>query len=91
LTALCHLDLAPSAAGHWLPRASVSLANEAGVTGVGPHPLVQVVPKLPGSTDVVLTGRATTVPFAAVATGSERTTMDNATVATTCAISYLAR
>ena len=40
--------------------------------GVRPHPLVQVVPKPPGCSDVVLAGRATTVPFTAVAIGTQR-------------------
>jgi hypothetical protein len=34
---------------------------------------------------VILAGRATTVPFTAVATGPHRTPTDNATVAVTCA------
>jgi hypothetical protein len=41
---------------------------------------------LPGPTNVVLAGRATTVPFTAVLTGPERTITGNATAASTCAI-----
>jgi hypothetical protein len=40
---------------------------------------------------VVLTGRATSVPFTAVLTGPERTTTDNTKAAWSCAVPYLRR
>jgi hypothetical protein len=55
--------------------------------GVEPHPAVGLVPTLPGPTSVVLAGRATTVPFTAVLAGPHRTITDNATAASTCAVS----
>jgi hypothetical protein len=67
-------------------RGPAALANEAGVAGVEPHPAVELVPTLPGPTNVVLAGRATTVPFTAVLTGPERTITGNATAASTCAV-----
>jgi hypothetical protein len=47
----------------------------------GPHPVVDMVPTLPGSTNVVLAGRATTVPFTAVLPGPQWTVTDSATEA----------
>jgi hypothetical protein len=70
---------------------ATALANEAVVTGVGSHPSVERVPRLPGSTNVVLVRRATTVPFTAVPAGPQRTATDNATAASTCAILYRRR
>jgi hypothetical protein len=68
-------------------RGPAALANEAGVAGVEPHPEVGLVPSQPGPTNVVLAGRATTVPFTAVPAGPQRTTTDNATATSTCAVS----
>ena len=72
-------------------RPATALANEAVVTGVGSHPSVELVPRLPGSTNVVLVRRATTVPFTAVPAGPQRTATDNATAASTCAIFHRRR
>jgi hypothetical protein len=46
--------------------------------GVGAYPSVELVLTLPGSTNVVLVRRATTVPFTRVATGPQRTPTDSA-------------
>jgi hypothetical protein len=54
-------------------------------------PAVELVPTPAGPTNVVLVGRATTVPFTGVPTGLERTLMDNARQARTCVVSCLRR
>ena len=82
---------APGSNPHPRCRGPAALANEAGVARVEPHPAVELVPTLPGSTNVVLAGRATTVPFTAVLTGPERTATDNAIATLTCAVRYLRR
>jgi hypothetical protein len=43
-------------------RGPAALANEAMVTGNGPHPPVALEPSPPGASLVVLAGRATRVP-----------------------------
>ena len=51
-------------------------------------PAVKLEPTAPGCTaEVVLAGRATSVPFTAVLTGPQRTPMDNTIGAKTCACS----
>jgi hypothetical protein len=56
-----------------------------------PHPAVSV--RANGATvcEVVLAGRATSVPVTAVLLGPKRTTTDNARPASTCAASHLRR
>ena len=48
-------------------------------------------PTAPPGTDVILAGRATSVPFTAVLNGPQRTTTDNATAAATCAARLVRR
>ena len=72
-------------------RGPAALAIDAGVAGVEPHPAVELVPTLPGLTNVILAGRATTVPFTTDASGHMRTPTDNPTAAMTCAVRRLAR
>jgi len=72
-------------------RGPAALANEVGVAGVGPSCTVELVPTLPGDTNVVLVGRAITVPFAAVVTGPEGAATDNATAAVACIAPYFRR
>jgi hypothetical protein len=55
-----------------------------------PHLTVEVEAKAPTLGQAILAGRATSVPFTAVLTGPERTTTDNATVASTCAVPFFA-
>jgi hypothetical protein len=55
-----------------LPLALRALAHEAVVTGDGTHPLVSWKPSPPGGELVVLAGRATRVPQAAVTSGIQR-------------------
>jgi hypothetical protein len=69
-----------------LPRAGDGPCQRGGC-----HPSVELVPRLPGSTNVVLVRRATTVRFTAVPAGPKRTVTDNATAASTCAILYRRR
>ena len=57
----------------------------------GPHLNGQGWSRRRGVCQVVLTGRATTVPFTAVMTGHEGTTTDNAEAAFTCAVHCLRR
>jgi hypothetical protein len=64
-------------ASQWSPRTGQS-CSQAGVLA-------------PGRALVVLTGRATTVPFAAVTTGPKRTPKDNPTGALTCAVRHRTR
>lgn len=68
-------------------RGPAALANKPGVAGVGPPPTVELVPTLPGPTNVVLVA----VPFTAVLTGFERTPRDNAEAASTGAVLCLRR
>ncbi|HEY2957087.1 MAG TPA: hypothetical protein VGM21_02600 [Actinomycetota bacterium] len=68
-------------------RGPAALASEAGVAGVEHHPAVELVSTQPGLTNVVLAGRATTVPFTAVLAGPQPTITDNPTVTSTCAVS----
>jgi hypothetical protein len=67
-----------------LPRALRALGNDAVVTEEGPYPTITVAPTAPRGARVILTGRATGVPFTAVLAGPERTTTDNTTAAVTC-------
>ena len=69
-----------------LPRALRAIAQETVVTEDGPHPPVKVEPSAPRCVRVILTGRATSVPFTAVSDGDERTTTDNARTASTSVI-----
>jgi hypothetical protein len=69
-----------------LPRALRTLAHEAVVTEDGPHPPVKAEPTALRCARVILTGRATSVPFTAVLNGPERTTTDNHEAASTCAV-----
>src|SRR5512132_3093092 len=69
-----------------LCRGPAALANDAGVTGVEPHLAVELAPTLPGPMNVVLAGRATSVPFTTVLTGPQRTTTDKAPAPSTCVI-----
>jgi hypothetical protein len=73
------------------PRRLRPTANEAGVTEDRPYLAVELVPMLPDPTNVVLVGRATTVPFTSVVTGPERTPTDNVKVVATCAVCHLTR
>jgi hypothetical protein len=57
----------------------------------GPHPAVDLMPTAARPATVVLTGRATTVPFTTDASGCKRTPTDNPTAAMTCAVRSLAR
>jgi hypothetical protein len=59
------------------------------VTEDGPHPTVKVEPTAQQHTGVILGGRATSLPFTAVVSGSQRTTRDNAEAASTCAVRYI--
>jgi len=61
-----------------------ALANDAVVTEDEPDATVKLNRRRHGVPGVILTGRATNVPFTAVLTGPERTTTDNATEAATC-------
>jgi hypothetical protein len=70
------------------PAAGMAPGNEDGLFQGGPHPLPELVPSPRARAGVVLTGRATTVPFMAVPTGHQRTATDNATAGSTCAILY---
>jgi hypothetical protein len=63
-----------------LPRPA-ALAHEAVVTEDRPHPPVKAEPTTPRYSRVILTDRATSVPFTAVLNGPERTTTDNAEAA----------
>jgi hypothetical protein len=74
-----------------LPRALRALAHEAVVTEEGPHPTVRVEPTARPGTDVILDGRATSVPFTAVPNGPQRTTTDNSGAAATSAFRCLRR
>jgi hypothetical protein len=69
---------APPAGGlatkHWSARTSLAYAR----TGTDAQ----------GLTNVVLAGRATTVPFTGVPTGLGRTPTDNAKLAMTCAVRH---
>ena len=49
------------------------------------------MPTPQGPATVVVTGRATTVPFTTDASGPQRTPTDNPTAAITCAVHSLAR
>jgi hypothetical protein len=72
-------------------RGPAALANNAGSLRDGPHLAVELVPTLPGSTNVVDVGRAVTVPVTAVTTGPQRTRTDNAAVAVTCDVRHPTR
>ncbi len=61
-----------------------AFANDAAVTGDEPEATVKLNRRRHGVPGVILTGRATNVPFTAVLTGPERTTTDNTTTAATC-------
>jgi hypothetical protein len=74
-----------------LCRGPAALANEADVTGVEPHHAVELVPTLPGPMNVVLSGRAASVPFTTVLTGPERTTTDEAPAPPTCVVPFPCR
>jgi hypothetical protein len=67
------------------PLRPTALANEAGIALVEPHPSLEPVPLRQALVVVVLTGRATSVPFTPVMTGPQRTLRDNTTAAVTCA------
>jgi hypothetical protein len=67
------------------------LANEAVVTEDGPHPAIELGANGTIVCQVNLTGRATSVPFTRVNVGSQRTTTDNTTAATTWADRLLRR
>jgi hypothetical protein len=56
-----------------LPRRLRRLANEAVVTWNGLHPTLELEPSAPRANLVVLAGRATYVPQAAVTSGMQRT------------------
>jgi hypothetical protein len=55
---------------------------------VQPHLAVELVPTLPGPINVVLAGRATSMPFIAVLTGPQRTIMDKAPAPSTCVVPF---
>jgi hypothetical protein len=74
-----------------LPRRLQRLAHRTVVTEDEPHPTVAVEPAPPSCIRVALTGRATSVPFTTVTTGSERTTTDNTPTAVSCAAPQLPR
>jgi hypothetical protein len=61
-----------------------ALANDAAVTEDEPDATVKLNRRRHGVPGVILTGRATSVPFTAVTTGPERTTTDNTTPPATC-------
>jgi hypothetical protein len=56
-----------------LPRALRALALGTVITEDAPHPVAELKPSRPGGSVVVLSGRATRVPQAAVASGIQRT------------------
>ena len=55
-----------------LPRRVRGLPTKRLVTADGPHPTVKVEPTARPDTGVILSGRATSVPFTAVPTGLQR-------------------
>ena len=69
-----------------LPRALRAHAHKAMVTEDGPHPTVKVEPTAQHDTGIILGGRATSLPFTAVLSGSQRTTTDNARASSTCTV-----
>jgi hypothetical protein len=56
----------------------------------GPHPTIGLMPSLRGPATVILTGRATTVPFTTDASGRKRTPTDNPAATMTCTVRRLA-
>jgi hypothetical protein len=72
----------------WTAASPPRLAHEAGGHPDGPHPPVKAEPTAPRCASVILTDRATSVPFTAVLNGPERTTTDNHEAASTCAVSH---
>jgi hypothetical protein len=85
-----HMGLRSSGSGVRLPRALGALAHGAVVTEDGSHRTVTIKPTAQPDTGVILGGHATTVPFASVLTGPQRTTTDNHEAASTCAAPILA-
>jgi hypothetical protein len=69
-----------------LPRRLQRLANEALVTADRPHPAAELVCLHCQAVNVVLAGRATSVPFTKARTRLQRTTTDNAMPVLTCAV-----
>jgi hypothetical protein len=67
------------------------LANDGVVTQDEPHPAIELGASGTTVCQVNLTGRATSVPFTRVNVGSQRTTTDNTTAATTWAARVLRR
>jgi hypothetical protein len=78
----------------WRPTCRESLragANNAAVTVDGSDPTVNVNRRRHGAPGVILTGRATSMPFTEVLAGPERATTDNTTAVVTCAAHLLPR
>ena len=69
-----------------LPWVLRTLANNTSVTEDGSHPPVKAEPSALQMCEVILTDRATSVPFTAVLNGPERTTTDNHEAASTCTV-----
>jgi hypothetical protein len=67
-----------------LPRRLQRLADEAVVTEDAPHLRSRAGATAAPRTTVDLAGRATSVPFTAVATGLQQTLTDKTTTAATC-------
>jgi hypothetical protein len=61
-------------------------AHEAVVTEDGAAPFSQGEPTAQHDTGIILGGRATSLPFTAVLSGSQRITTDNARAAWTCTV-----
>jgi hypothetical protein len=82
------------ASAHYLLRtlrAAFAAANDAIVPEDRPHPTAKVEANGAMVYHAILTDRATSVPFRAVLTGPERTTIDNAEAPLTCATFCLRR
>ena len=74
-----------------LPRRLQRLANDPMVTVGASDRTVEVGANGAAVYRIVLTGRATSVPFTTVMTGSQRTPTDNTEAASTCTVPYLTR
>jgi hypothetical protein len=72
-------------------RGPVALANKSGVSGTGLTLRSSWCLDWQATTNVALTGRATTVPFTTDTSGCKRTPTDNLTAAMTCAVRCLAQ
>lgn len=90
-TLTCHPTRASMAGRRRAAAPPSRMPTRRRIVGDGPHPTLKVGAKGATLYQVVLTGRATSMPFTAVLTGPERTTTDNATAVATSAAPCLRR